>query len=167
MLCPLGNADIACRVTDARMLVQMGRAPGLSPQARRSEETRILKDLHVARSGLIKGRTRLRNRAQMQDIAILWRQTKARILQVERQIAELNAEIANLVASQEVAARTLDILCSIPGFGKVTAAAVLTLMPEIGGLEPRQIACLAGLAPVTRQSGQWRGRSSIQGGRKP
>ena len=86
---------------------------------------------------------------------------------MERQITERNAEIANLGASQEVTARNHDILCSIPGFGKVTAAAVLTLMPEIGGLEPRQIACLAGLAPVTRQSGQWRGRSSIQGGRKP
>ena len=130
MLCPLGNAGIAGRVTEARMLVQMGRVPGLSPQAPRSEGTRILKDLHVARSGLIKGRTRLHNRAQTQDIAILWRQTKARILQVERQIAELNAEIANLVASQEVAARTLDILCSIPDFGKVTHLKLDSKVPD-------------------------------------
>ncbi len=145
----------------------MGLALGLSPQAPCSEETRILKDLHVARIGLIKDRTRLRNRAQTQDIGLLQRQTKARILHVERQITELNAEITNLIASQEVTARSHDILCSIPGFGKVTAAAVLTIMPEIGGFERKQIACLAGLAPITRQSGQWRGKSSIQGGRKP
>lgn len=44
---------------------------------------------------------------------------------------------------------------------------MLTLLPEIGGLERKQVACLAGLAPITRQSGQWRGKSSIQGGRKP
>ena len=40
-------------------------------------------------------------------------------------------------------------------------------MPEIGGLERKQVACLAGLAPITRQSGQWQGKAFIQGGRKP
>ena len=38
-------------------------------------------------------------------------------------------------------------------------------MPELGALDPKQVASLAGLAPVTRQSGQWKGRSFIQGGR--
>lgn len=152
---------------DARMLAQMGAAFNLVPQAPSSEETRILKELHVARTALIKDRTRLRNRAQTQGIAVLKRQTKARLTQAERQIAELDAEIAALIARHELTARNSDILCSIPGFGKITAAAVLTLMPEIGGLERKQVACLAGLAPITRQSGQWQGKAFIQGGRKP
>ena len=75
------------------MLARMGAAFGLEPQAPCSKETRILKDLHVARTGLIKDRTRLRNRAQTQHIAVLKRQTKARLDQVNRQIAELDTEL--------------------------------------------------------------------------
>ncbi|MDP4031812.1 MAG: IS110 family transposase [Pseudorhodobacter sp.] len=152
---------------DARMLARMGAAFDLAPQAQRSKEARVLKDLHVACAGLIKDRTRLRNRAQTQDVAILKRQTKARLAQVERQIAELDAEIAALIEAHQTTARNRDILCSMPGVGAVTAAAMLTLMPEIGTLARKQVASLTGLAPVTRQSGQWQGKSFITGGRKP
>ena len=152
---------------DARMLAQMGAAFNLEPQAPCSKETLVLRDLHVARSGLIKDRTRLRNRAQTQSIALLKRQTKARLTQVERQIAELDAEIAALIESHGATARNRDILCSMPGIGAVTAAAMLTLLPEIGTLQRKQVASLTGLAPITRQSGQWQGKSFIGGGRKP
>ncbi len=152
---------------DARMLARMGVAFELVPQAQSSRETRVLSDLHVARTGLIKDRTRLRNRAQTQDIAILKRQTKARLAQIDRQIAELDAEIVELISARETTARSRDILCSMPGIGAVTAAAMLTLLPEIGTLERKQVASLTGLAPITRQSGQWQGKSFIGGGRKP
>lgn len=152
---------------DARMLARMGAAFDLEPQAPCSKETLVLRDLHVARTGLIKDRTRLRNRAQTQDVAILKRQTKARLAQVERQVVELDAEIAALIAAGQTTARNRDILCSMPGIGTVTAAAMLTLMPEIGTLERKQVASLAGLAPITRQSGQWQGKAFIGGGRKP
>lgn len=151
---------------DAQMLARMGATFDLAPQAPCSRQARILRDLHVARTGLIKDRTRLRNRAQTQDVAVLKRQTKARLAQVERQIAELDAEIAALIEAGETTARNRDILCSIPGFGAVTAATVLTLLPEIGTLERKQVASLAGLAPITRQSGQWQGKAFIGGGRK-
>ena len=152
---------------DAQMLARMGAAFDLAPQASHSRETRILRDLHVARTGLIKDRTRLRNRAQTQDIAVLKRQSKARLAQIERQIAELDAEIAMLIEAQQSTARSRDILCSMPGIGTVTAAAVLTLLPEIGTLDRKQVASLTGLAPITRQSGQWQGKAFIGGGRKP
>jgi transposase len=57
-------------------------------------------------------------------------------------------------------------LCSIPGIGQITAIAIFVECPEIGTLNRKQIAGLAGLAPMTQQSGQWRGRALIQGGRK-
>lgn len=151
---------------DAQMLARMGATFDLAPQAPCSKETLVLKDLHVARAGLIKDRTRLRNRAQIQNIALLKRQTKARLAQVERQIAELDAEIAALIEANEATARNREILCSIPGIGAVTAAAMLTLLPEIGTLQRKQVASLTGLAPITRQSGQWQGKSFIGGGRK-
>src|SRR5680860_265882 len=58
------------------------------------------------------------------------------------------------------------ILRSIPGIGAVCASTILIEMPEIGSMDRKQVASLTGLAPMTRRSGQWRGKSFIQGGRK-
>ena len=55
----------------------------------------------------------------------------------------------------------------MPAVGAVSAAAMLTLLPELGTLDRKQVASLAGLAPITRQSGQWQGKSFIGSGRKP
>jgi hypothetical protein len=60
---------------------------------------------------------------------------------------------------------TQDLLASVPGIGKTIARTLMAHLPELGTLNPRQIAALAGLAPYTRQSGTWRGRSFIGGGR--
>lgn len=79
----------------------------------------------------------------------------------------LDTEIAALIARYEPTARNSDILRSIPGSGKITVAAVLNFMPEIDGLERKQVACLAELAPITGQSGQWQAKVFILGGRKP
>jgi len=152
---------------DARMLARMEMAFDLVPQVPCSREILVLRDLHVARAGLIKDRTRLRNRAQTQGIAVLKRQTKVLLAQMERHVVELDAEIAALIAAGQTTARNRDILCSTPGTCTVTAAVMLTLMPQIGTLERKQVASLAGLAPITRQSGQWQGKAFIGGGRKP
>ena len=54
----------------------------------------------------------------------------------------------------------------VGGIGGVVAAAILIECPEIGTLGKKQVAALAGLAPMTRQSGEWKGKAFIQGGRK-
>ena len=69
------------------------------------------------------------------------------------------------MAEDGVLARRTEILTSIPGVSSITAAGLLTQMPELGRLDAKAVASLAGLAPVTRQSGAWQGRSFIQGGR--
>lgn len=58
-----------------------------------------------------------------------------------------------------------DLLASVPGIGKVIGRTLLAELPELGRLGNRPIGALAGLAPHTRQSGKWRGRSFISGGR--
>ena len=58
-----------------------------------------------------------------------------------------------------------ELLASVPGVGKTIARTLIAELPELGSLDRRQIAALAGLAPWTRQSGQWRGKSFIGGGR--
>jgi transposase len=59
-----------------------------------------------------------------------------------------------------------DLLASVPGVGPVVARTLIAELPELGSLDRRKISALAGLAPWTRQSGQWKGKSLIGGGRK-
>jgi transposase len=69
------------------------------------------------------------------------------------------------IAADEKLRAKADILASIPGIAKVTACAPLTDMPELGKLSGKQAAKIAGLAPISRQSGKWQGKKHIQGGR--
>jgi transposase len=64
-----------------------------------------------------------------------------------------------------VLSQKLAILVSIPGIAEATAFAMLIEMPELGTLDGKQAASLAGLAPVPRQSGKWQGHECIRGGR--
>ncbi|MCE2398376.1 MAG: IS110 family transposase, partial [Gemmatimonadetes bacterium] len=74
--------------------------------------------------------------------------------------------IQKLIEVREDLKRRFEILTSIPGIANVTAAGLITHMPELGSLTGPRAASLAGLAPVTRESGSWKGRSFIQGGRE-
>lgn len=151
---------------DARSLARMGAVLSLEPDAPVSEKLLELRDLQVARTGLVKERTRMKNRSYVQTNAVLRRQTRTRLTLVERQIAELDAEIARHIADDQPTARKREILCSVPGLGPIVAALILTFLPEIGTLDRKQAGSIAGLVPHSRESGQWKGKSFISGGRK-
>ena len=142
----------------------MGRAFSLVPDIPTPKEQRGLKELQISRSALIKDRTRLKNKLQTQTLALTRRQIKARLAQIDRHLKDIDAEIEARL--KKTRPRSLDILTSIPGIGAVTAAALLIECPELGNIDRKQIASLAGLAPMTRQSGTWREKAFIQGGRK-
>jgi len=151
---------------DARTLARMGEALELEPDQPTSSKLLNLRDLQIARIGLVKERTRLRNRGQMQTNTVLKRQIRTRLALTERQIKELDSEIAKHISDDQSAARKHDILCSIPGLAPVSAALIITFLPEIGALERKQAGSLAGLAPYNRESGAWKGKAVIGGGRK-
>lgn len=167
MQCPLGDACIACLVIDARMLANFGNALSLEPDQPVDGEQIDLRELFSARGGLIKDRTCLINRLQTQTLALVRRQTKARIEQLARQLKVLQHDINERLQAFPGRARANTILRSIPGIGEVAASSILIEMPEIGSLRKKKAASLTGLAPMTQQSGKWRGKARIQGGRKP
>lgn len=150
---------------DAMLLARMGLALDLPPRPVRGELMNELRELHVARLALIKDRTAAGNRAGTASISLIRRQAKARLAIIEKQLAEIDKTIATLIAADPALAERLDILISIPGIGDVTACMLLIEMPELGTLEPKQAASLAGLAPFTRRSGKWKGKEMIRGGR--
>lgn len=150
---------------DAMMLARM--AATLQPPATPapSPQQAQMAELINARDGLVRDRTACLNREKNLTIALLKRQCRQRIEQIERHIEALDTEIARLVAADTALARRHQILTSIAGLGTLTANQLIASMPELGTLDGKQAASLAGLAPVARQSGQWKGKSSIRGGR--
>lgn len=84
---------------------------------------------------------------------------------LQAELSEIEGEIDDQVKSSPVWCAQQDLLASVPGIGPTLARTLLAELPELGRASPKQIAALAGLAPHVRQSGQWRGRSFISGGR--
>jgi transposase len=86
---------------------------------------------------------------------------------LEDELKDLDRGIDKTVRGTPVWRGNENLLASVPGIGPVIARTMLAELPELGRLNPKQIAALAGLAPYTRQSGKWRGKSFIGGGRAP
>lgn len=91
-----------------------------------------------------------------------------RIIQaLERELKGLDGDIHMLVEGSPVWRAKDALMTSVPGIGPGTARVLIAQMPELGSLRPKQVAALAGLAPHTRKSGKWKGKSFIAGGREP
>jgi transposase len=150
---------------DAAMLARMGSVLDLDAKPARSDSMHEIRELHIARVGLVKDRTACRNRLHGARNKVVLAQLRARLRQVEKQIEQIDAELARLVAADPSLACRFDILMSIPGVGPVAAVAMIVEMPELGSMNGKEAASLAGLAPITRESGKWKGKSKIGGGR--
>lgn len=150
---------------DAAMLAKMGSLLELAADQPKRETLHDLKQLATARLALIKDRTAAKARLAATTHKLLTQQIKRRLKQIERDLCQVADQIDAIVAADEDLAARAEILKSIPGIAKVTACAILTDMPELGNLTGKQAASLAGLAPISRQSGKWQGKERIQGGR--
>ena len=84
---------------------------------------------------------------------------------LEKELPEIDEDIGTLVRGSTVWREKEDLLVSFPGIGNTLARTLLAELPELGALTRRQIASLVGVAPFTRQSGHWKGKSMIGGGR--
>jgi transposase len=82
-------------------------------------------------------------------------------------LAELDREIDGDVRRAPAWREAEDLLTSVPGVGPVTARTLIAELPELGRIDRRRIAALAGVAPVNRDSGATRGKRAIAGGRTP
>jgi transposase len=86
---------------------------------------------------------------------------------LQKELTDLDAQIDDEIRGSPAWREKEALLRTIPGVGPQISRTLLAELPELGRLDRRQIAALAGLAPWTRQSGKWKGKSFIGGGRAP
>jgi transposase len=80
---------------------------------------------------------------------------------------DLDRQLREHIAAHPRWRETAALLRAVPGIGPVTLATLLAFLPELGRLTRHQVAALVGVAPMARESGQWRGGRHIRGGRRP
>ena len=84
---------------------------------------------------------------------------------LQKELTDIDREIDDTVRGSPLWREKEDLMASVPGVGTTIARTLIAELPELGTLDRRQVAALAGLAPFTRQSGQWRGKAFIAAGR--
>lgn len=90
---------------------------------------------------------------------------KKHIKFLEAEIKTLDQRIQELVKQEETLSKKVELLESIPGIGQATAALLVAFVPELGSLSNAKISALVGLCPYARESGAYKGKRFISGGR--
>ena len=150
---------------DAAVIARFAEATRPALRALPDETTRLLADL-VARRRQIVEMMAAEGQRERRALDKRLKKSIARLRKaLEKELAELDAAIDDSIRGSPAWVEKEDLLASVPGVGPIVARTLIAELPELGALDRRQIAALAGLAPWTRQSGQWKGKSFIGGGR--
>lgn len=150
---------------DARIISQF---IAFRPSAGRKLPTTKIRELNVLlskRRQVVDMRKQLRCQSK-QHANVAVQDMDDQLLKVlGHQIGALNKRIEHLLATDQDLKQQAAILRSIPGFGPVLTANLIGQMPELGTLDEKQVAALVGLAPINCESGKYKGRRRIKGGR--
>jgi transposase len=150
---------------DAGIIAHFAEATRPEPRPLPDEATQLLADLIARRRQILEMMVAERQREKRISVPHL-RKSIVRLLKaLERELTSVDTDINDAVRGSPAWREKEDLLASVPGVGPTIARTLIAELPELGQLSRRQVAALAGLAPFTRQSGQWRGRSFIGGGR--
>jgi len=150
---------------DAAMLTAFGQAFTPEPTPPRPATEIKLAALVTRRVQLLELRVAEAQRADTCADLELRKLFTPWLAQMQKQIAKVEALIEALLKIQAPLADRVQRLDNIMGVGRLTAVMVLATLPELGTLNRRQAAALAGLCPYNRDSGQWAGKRCISGGR--
>jgi transposase len=161
----LGKSDII----DARALARYGqeRHTGLTRRVAHDACRDQLQALVLTRKDLVDARVAHANRLSAPGAEAVRSFLEPIVAALEAQIAAIETAVRTLIEQHEPLRVATRALREIEGIGPVTAATLLALLPELGTLNRRQIAALAGVAPHPNQSGGSDGYRRTKGGRRP
>ncbi len=151
---------------DAQSLAHFAERMEPSPTPPPDKHSKVLHELHTARRQVSDEVADLKRQLHTAEHPVAARQIRARIAMGERHKAVLEKEIQDVISAHSELRNKFDILTSIPGIGRITAAILIADLTELGQANAKEIAALAGVAPMNWDSGAKRGNRMIRGGRK-
>ena len=149
---------------DAMIIAQFAAKMKPRFSIQQSKNQRLIKDLVVRRKQLIAMRTQELNRQKIMGKTIE-RSCNRIIKALNKDIEWTESRLNKAVEEESVWGERKSLLSTVPGVGDTLIYTLLSEMPELGTLNNKQIASLAGLAPINRDSGRMKGKRRIQGGR--
>jgi transposase len=159
---PLAKTD---RI-DAQILARFAGAVGPRPSVLPDEEAPVLQDILLRRRQLLEMIVAEKNRLQMASEAVA-RRIAAHVRWLEKELSRVDRELDEAVRESETWRANEELLRSVPGVGPVLARTLLAELPELGTLPRRRLCALVGVAPFNRDSGTFRGKRQVWGGRAP
>lgn len=150
---------------DARVIARFAAATKPAETPRTSEITRKFRAFHDRRQQLVEDRVRETNRLEMCTDPEVVDQIKHNIELIQQREKEIGQAIEELRQADSELKRKSEVLMQQKGVGTQTASTLLAHLPELGSLDRQQVAALAGMAPHANESGSWKGRRRIYGGR--
>ena len=150
---------------DAAVIARFALAVKPQVRALQGAQAQAFGELVARRRQIVQMIVAEENRSRMAMGKQAQRSIKRLLAALRRELASLDTDMDDHIRTSPMWQVKEKLLTSMPGVGPQTARTLIAEMPELGSLDRRQIASLAGLAPFTRQSGKWRGKSFIGGGR--
>lgn len=149
---------------DAQVLAHFAEAvrptPYPLPDAQTQELTALLTRRHQVVEMLTAEKNRLRSAREL-----VHRRVQDHICWLEQELADLDDDLERTLRKSPLWREKDNLLRSVPGIGRVVSITLLADLPELGTLSRHQIAALVGVAPLNRDSGRFRGKRMVWGGR--
>ena len=150
---------------DARLLAQFGLSVQPTPRPLPDADQALLAELLARRGQLMQAFVAERNRLATARFKAVRQNIQKHIAWLEKQLEQIDRQLEDQIRQSTMWRVNEQLLTSVRGVGPGTARLLLGHLPELGRLSRRQIAALVGVAPFARQSGRWRGKRFIGGGR--
>ena len=148
---------------DAAVIAYFGRA--MQPRSQPFPTTQEIKEMMSRRSQIVEMITAEKNRLNWARSSRIKEDIQLHIEWLEREKDEVDKNLKQVINIDPAMREKSKLLQSTPGVGPIVSASLLTQVPELGTLNRHQIAALVGVAPLNRDSGHWRGKRSVWGGR--
>lgn len=149
---------------DAAVIAHFGEAVGPEPRPLPDESQSLLSAIVVRRRQLIEMLVMEDNRLATTPYK-LKKEVQEHIEYLKRRIKDSDKDLQKAIKSTPLWREKEDLLRSVPGVGPVLCATLIASLPELGKLDRKQIAALVGLAPFNHDSGKYKGKRCIRGGR--
>ena len=149
---------------DAQLIAHYGEAIKPDLTVIKANNIRLMSDLVIRRNQLLAMQTMEKNRIQILPKHLHSTMTPI-LTAIKNQVSKIENKLVKLIEDCPEYQTKNTLLQSVPGIGNIAAASIISNVPELGYITNKQAASLIGVTPITRESGRYKGKRVIQGGR--